>query len=250
MSKHPINGVPPESVAIVALGPSKAEYMALTAGMGDPHFLYEEIWGINAAATVLRCDLMFHMDDVRIQERRAAIDPKGTVDNMLRWMKTSDIPIMSSRAHSDYPMIQELPIEKVLTHVGMDYFNSTAAWAVGYALAIGVTKIALFGFDFTYKNHEKAERGRACVEYLIGWGRAKGVNFKLASQTTLMDLMLSKQDRLYGYDTVDLTIRGREDGSAEVLLNELPEDEWPSGEEINHRYDHTRHPNEMVRNVA
>ena len=130
----------------------------------------------------------------------------------------------------------------------MDYFNSTAAWALAYAISIGVEKIALFGYDFTYPNSEKAERGRGCVEYIIGYARAKGVNIKLANKTTLLDMMLTKKDRLYGYDTLDLEVRYADEGKVVVKKTDIPEEEWPTAEDIEGRYNHSKHPNEMVRN--
>jgi hypothetical protein len=48
------------------------------------------------------------------------------------------------------------------------YFNSTAAYAVAYAIHMGVKKISVFGMDFTYPNAHDAEKGRACVEFWLG----------------------------------------------------------------------------------
>jgi hypothetical protein len=44
----------------------------------------------------------------------------------------------------------EYPLEDVINSTGMVYYNSTAAYAVAFAIHIGATQISLHGFDFTY----------------------------------------------------------------------------------------------------
>jgi hypothetical protein len=58
---------------------------------------------INAMGSVIQSDLVFHMDDVRIQERRAAADPEGMVAGLLEWLKTYQGRVMTGRGHPDYP---------------------------------------------------------------------------------------------------------------------------------------------------
>jgi hypothetical protein len=48
----------------------------------------------------------------------------------------------------------------VINSCGIAYFNNTAAYAVAYAVHIGVKKITLFGCDYTYPNAHDAEKGR------------------------------------------------------------------------------------------
>jgi SAM-dependent methyltransferase len=52
----------------------------------------DEVWTINALGDVLACDRVFHMDDVRIQEIRAAAEPDSNIAAMLAWMKTAPGP--------------------------------------------------------------------------------------------------------------------------------------------------------------
>jgi uncharacterized membrane protein YecN with MAPEG domain len=44
----------------------------VTRAMGGRHKFCDETWVINAFGDILACDRVFHMDDVRIQEIRAA----------------------------------------------------------------------------------------------------------------------------------------------------------------------------------
>jgi hypothetical protein len=90
--------------------------------------------------------------------------------------------------HPDYPGLVAFPLQDVMNALGgVGYFNSTAAYAVAFAVAIGVEKITLFGFDFTYPNAHQAEQGRACVEFYLGMAKARGIEIGLPNSTTLMD---------------------------------------------------------------
>jgi len=228
----------PEHVAIVGLGPSCDQYLELTKRMGGRKKLCDETWVINALGDVFQCDLIFHMDDVRIQEIRAAAKPESNIAAMCQWLKTSKTPIVTSRAHPDYPALVEFPLEDVLNHLGHDYFNSTAAYAVAFAIHIGVKKISLFGIDFTYPNQSDAEKGRACVEYWLGMARAKGIEISIPNVSTLMDANVLPQARLYGYDTVDIEIEPQADG--QVRLQTKPRETLPTAEQIEANYDHSK----------
>jgi|GEM_PF-482884 len=234
----------PEHVAIVGLGPSAREYFDTVIRIGGRSALCDEVWGINALGDVLDCDRIFHMDDVRIQEIRAAERPNGNIANMLKWMRTHPGPIYTSRPHPDYPGLVEFPLQDVLNDFGYEYFNSTAAYAIVYAMHIGVKKITFWGFDFTYPNAHHAEKGRACCEYWIGYGRARGLQVAVTTKSTLLDACEPAGKRLYGYDTVDVKIAEQPDRSLKVTFKERAE--IPTAAEIEHAYDHTRHPAEVI----
>lgn len=224
-------------VAIVALGPSVDQYLDLVKRQGGRSKFCDEVWAINALGNVFDCDLVFHMDDVRIQEIRAAANPDSNIAAMLRWIKTSRVPVVTSRIHSDYPALVEFPLEDVLNHLGHDYFNSTAAYAVAFAIHIGVSELSLFGMDFTYENTHHAEKGRACVEFWLGQAHARGIKIHLPKSTSLMDANTSRASRLYGYDTLDVQFHVEDDGH--LKLNFKPRDTLPTAAEIEKNYDHS-----------
>ena len=199
-------------IAILGLGPSVDQYLDVVKRQGGRSKFCDEVWAINALGNVFDCDLVFHMDDVRIQEIRAAAAPASNIAAMLRWIKTSKVPVVTSRAHPDYPALVEFPLEDVLNDLGHDYFNSTAAYAVAFAIHIGATEVSLFGMDFTYPNAHDAEKGRACVEFWLGVAVARGIKISLPKTTTLMDACYPKSARLYGYDTRRVHLKDREDG--------------------------------------
>lgn len=234
----------PEHVTILGLGPSLEQYVDITKRLGGKHVYCDEVWGINALGGVLLCDRIFHMDDVRVQEVRAEANPESNIAKMLQWLRVHPGPIITSREHPDYPGLVAFPLQEVLNSLGQAYFNSTAAYAVAYAIHIGVKRLSLFGCDFTYPNSHDAERGRGCLEYWLGIASARGIKLTIPKTSSLLDGIYPLQDRFYGYDTLAVTLRQQEDGKVEVDLQ--PIDTMPTAEEIEDRYDHSHHPNKLI----
>lgn len=224
-------------IAILGLGPSVDQYLDIVKRQGGRSKFCDETWSINALGDVFACDLVFHMDDVRIQEIRAAAAPASNIAAMLKWIKTSKVPVVTSRAHPDYPALVEFPLEDVLNHFGHEYFNSTAAYAIAFAIHTGATQISLFGMDFSYANTHDAEKGRACVEFWCGMAHAKGIKVHLPKSTALMDACHTRAERLYGYDTLDVGFAVQADGM--LKLDFVPRETLPTAAEIERNYDHS-----------
>jgi SAM-dependent methyltransferase len=235
----------PNHILILGLGPSLEGYVDIAKRLGGRHAFCDEVWGINAVAGVVQCDRVFHMDDVRIQEIRAAARPESNIARMLDWMRRHPGPIYTSRPHPDYPGSVAFPLEEVINSCGMAYFNSTAAYAVAYAVHIGVKQISLFGCDFTYARAHDAEKGRGCVEFHLGIAKARGIQIGFPANTSLMDACAPVEERIYGYDTVTLDFEGGDDEPVRVTMT--PRDHLPTAAEIEDRYDHGKHPNPLVK---
>lgn len=234
----------PQHVVIIGLGPSSSAYMDLVKRLGNRHVFADEVWAINAMADVVKCDRIFHMDDLQIQEARAAAAPGSNIDHMVRFLRTHPGPIYTSRLRPGYPGLVEFPLQDVLNNGGFPYFNSTAAYAIAYALHIGVKKISLYGLDYTMPNVHSGEQGRGCCEFWIGLAMARGVEINVPEQSSLMDACVSEDLRFYGYDCVDVVLNEDEDG-AKVEFK--PREKIPTAEEIERRYDHKRPTNNLLR---
>lgn len=235
---------PPAHVVILGLGPSAEAYMDIVKRLGSRHAFADEVWAINALGDVVQCDRVFHMDDVRIQEIRAVARPQSNIAHMLTWLKRHPGPVYTSRAHSDYPGLVEFPLADVINSCGVAYLNNTAAYAVALAVHIGVKQISLFGCDYTYPNAHDAERGRACLEFHLGVAKARGIAVGLPDRTSLLDSLYPEQQRLYGYDTLDLKIVA--DAAGRVAIERSPRATLPTADEIERRYDHSKHPNPLA----
>lgn len=235
--------VVPEHVVILGFGPSLDEYTNIVKRCGKRQRFADETWAINSLGGIFDCDLVFHMDDVRIQEIRAKERPDSNIAAMLEWIKDSKVPIITSRAHPDYPALEEFPLEDVMNNLKYDYFNSTAAYAVAYAIHLGVKKISLFGVDYTYPNAHDAEKGRACVEFWLGRAAERGIKISVPKKSTLMDALHTQAERFYGYDTVNVSLHLVDD-KIQVDFTEI--EKLPTAEEIEAKYDHSSHPNSLV----
>ena len=240
----------PDHVTIVGLGPSCATFFELTRRLGGVSAYCNEVWGINAMGDVLRCDRVFHMDDLRVQEARAAANPESNIAAMVAWLKKHPGPVYTSVVRDGYPGLVAFPLEAVLNRSGdrnggAPYFNSTTAYAVAFAIHIGVSRISLFGIDYTLANSHHAEQGRACVEFWLGIAAARGIQITIPETSSLMDACATDSDRLYGYDGVDVHLLDQEDGSVKVEMTERAT--LPTAAEIEARYDHSQHPNRLVK---
>lgn len=230
----------PKHIAIVALGNTAEAYMDYVKRFGSRHAFCDEVWAVNAMGDVIACDLVFHMDDVRIQEIRAAANPESNIAAMLKWLKTTKTPVMTSRAHPDYPALIEFPFEEAANALGEVYFNNTVAYAVAYAIFKGAEEISMFGCDYTYTSKGKSEAGRACVEYWLGFAAARGVKITVSPLTPLLDSNKAISDDdvyAYGYDTLKIAYR---DDNGRMKFTMTPREKLPTAEQIERAYDHGR----------
>ncbi|MBV5268972.1 MAG: hypothetical protein JZU55_02475 [Afipia sp.] len=239
----------PAHVAIVGLGPSCASCFELTRRLGGVSAYCDEVWGINAIGDVLRCHRIFHMDDLKVQEARAEAKPDGNIAAMVRWLKSHPGPVYTSIVREGYPGLVPFPLQDVLNRSadhngGAPYFNSTAAYAVAFAVHLGVKRISLFGLDYTLANSHHAEQGRACVEFWLGIAASRGIEITIPDTSSLMDACATDRDRLYGYDCVDVVLKNQEDGTVKVEFTARAD--TPTAAEIEARYDHAKHPNRLV----
>jgi len=241
----------PEHVVILGLGPSLEAYVDLVKRLGSRRSFADEVWGINAVGDVVQCDRIFHMDDVLVQEARAAARPRSNIANMLAWLREHPGPIYTSIASADgrdrtaYPGLIEFPLADVINSGGYAYFNSTAAYAVAFAVHLGVKKISLFGCDFTYAKSHDAEKGRGCMEFWLGIAAERGIDLGIAERSSLMDMCEPEDLRIYGYDAVKVQITEQADGPSRVTF--IPRELLPTADEIEARYDHSKHPNSLVK---
>ena len=169
----------PESVAILALGRSKQDYISLQINEGRQEDFVDEVWGVNAAFEAFKVDKIWHMDDVRV----VAKDHKRYGQDL----KKAQVPLITSVAYPEFKSSVAFPLQQVIKATGQDYMNSTVAFAMAYAGAIGVKKLFLFGCDFSYPDPYRAERGGACAEFWVGWLKARGCEVHIPMSSELLD---------------------------------------------------------------
>jgi hypothetical protein len=225
---------PPKRVAIVAMGRSSATFLSIASNLGGVRRAADEVWAINAMGGCISHNLLFAMDDLKLQEKRAEANPEGNVAGLMGWLPKHP-NFFTSTVYDGYPGAREYPLEDVLNSVGNAYFNSTVAYAVAYAIHIGVEELGLYGIDYSYGNQHEAEKGRACVEFLLGQAAARGIRLKVAKESTLLDASEPDAMAWYGYDAWSISVNP-EDGRQKII--KTPKD-LPTVEEIERRYDKT-----------
>jgi len=227
----------PKHVAIVALGPSSLGFLRAAETAGGTKSYCDECWGINMVGGVLQCDRIFHMDDLKVQEMRIEYGSSMAekLKGQLEWMRTTDVPVYTSRAYKDYPSSIDFPLEDVIKSCGVPYFNNTSVYAICYAIHLGVERMSLWGFDFTYPDIAGAEMGRGCCEFWVGRAMKMGIDVHLPPDTTLLDTCLPAQNKFYGYDTLDLSVEIK-DGN--VRVSKKPRKTPRNIEELERSYSH------------
>lgn len=188
----------PYTVAIVAMGPSHAEYLRDCIAKSSRHAVADETWAINAMAGCIQHDRAIIMDALPYFAKVAR--DHASHDGYRDWLHTHPGPIYTQRVYEGFPGSVAYPLEDVLNSVRYPYFNGTCAYAIALALHLGVRHLKIYGMDFTYAdNRGFAEAGRACVEFWLSQAWSRGVQVTIAGTSTLIDQ--STRRSLYGYST-------------------------------------------------
>jgi len=114
-----------------------------------------------------------------------------------------DVPIFSCCLDERCPDVIEYPLQEVIKKTGFAYLNNTVAYAIAYAVAINVSELHLYGIDFTHKNVNFAEAGRACCEFWLAIAVTKKIKLKIAHSSSLLDTNVPDDEKLYGYHRLE-----------------------------------------------
>jgi len=208
----------PKSVAIVAMGASCANFVSNSVALGTSRRVADEIWGINSVGGTIKCDRMFVMDDLEhILKPLADATPGCMTAGMFTWLKDFAGPVYTSTVYPGFDNLVEYPLEDVINTICLPYLNSSVAYAFAYAIHIGVKQVGLYGCDFSYPDRHIAERGRACVEFLIGLAGSRGISIIVASESTLLDANEPITSRVYGYHEPFEIERVEEEADGEMI---------------------------------
>jgi len=187
-----------KSVAIVALGNSFNEY--ILAKIRSEKF--DEVWAINSMSSVIYHDRCFMMDP---PSRFLDTPNAGKQTNSMadRLQVKLGIPIYSCTLDERCPDVIEYPLQQVIQKTGYAYLNNTVAYAIAYAVSQEVSDMHLYGIDFTHKAVNFAEAGRACCEFWLAIATTKGVKLHIAHSSSLLDMNVPDDQKLYGYHRLD-----------------------------------------------
>ena len=187
-----------KNIAIVGLGNSFSEY--ILAKIRSEKF--DEVWAINSMSGVIYHDKCFMMDP---PSRFLDTPNAGKQTNIMadRLKQKINIPIFSCTLDKRCPDVVEFPLQEVLQKTGYAYLNNTVAYAFAYAIAQEVSDLHLYGIDFTHKAINFAEAGRACCEFWLAIAITKGIKIHVARNSSLLDMNVPDDQKLYGYHRLD-----------------------------------------------
>lgn len=187
-----------KNIAIVGLGNSFSEY--ILAKIRSEKF--DEVWAINSMSGVIYHDKCFMMDP---PSRFLDTPNAGKQTNIMadRLRKKINIPIFSCTLDKRCPDVVEFPLQEVIQKTGYAYLNNTVAYSFAYAISQEVSELHLYGIDFTHKAVNFAEAGRACCEFWLAIAISKGIKVNIAHNSSLLDMNVPKDQKLYGYHRLD-----------------------------------------------
>ena len=201
MFEHPTGG-DPDKVVVVAMGPSRRDYLDVLATHGPSVFDVDEVWGINNAPNFVKTDLCFMMDDHRYL--RAHELPGHEI------FEQTDLPVITSVPKNGQSNIVPFPMAEALKLRGAkDYFNHTVAYVFAYALLLGVRELIIFGADYI-STHERygtrsdegwqlVARYMSCASYWLGMCANSGMDVVVTPNSPLLGADRSIKENFYGY---------------------------------------------------
>lgn len=180
-------------VAILANGQTLENF-------GGNHVLrkHDQVWGLNqqAAYKNMRLDRCFVMDDLKLRM------PFYAGYDFTEWLKSYDLPIITSRAYPEWPTSKEYPIKEICHYFGVPLgisMYSTPDYMIALAIFEGATHIDLFGVDM--QNCKTADMQIATAQW-IGAAQARGVFVRTFQGSIFQGLTnpgVAMESGLYGY---------------------------------------------------
>lgn len=170
-----------------------------------------ELWGMNgfwrAAEPDYKLDipeerysLWFDMHTPEYLEQYGKL--AGIEGKQQEWLsRPHPFPILTISDNPQWPSAEAFPLERVIKAFGRDYFTSTVAYCLAYALCLpDVGEIGLWGVDLVHSTEYGDQR--PCAEYWIGRAEAAGIKVTIHEQSALL-----RQRGRYGYDEQNPAIR-------------------------------------------
>ena len=164
------------------------------------HVLYKHdaVWGLNqqAAYKNMRLDRCFVMDDLKLRM------PYYAGHDFTEWLKSYELPIITSRAYPEWPTSKSYPIKEIAHYFGLPLgisMYSTPDYMIALAIFEGFTHIDLFGVDMLEDRYPEM---RMATAQWIGAAHARGVlvrTFAGSSFQGITNVGVCMEAGLYGY---------------------------------------------------
>jgi len=165
-------------LALVGFAPRSRD----SAPYDDPNY---DIWTINHAPHkewMKRFDVLFDIHPLSHITR--SVDRSPTDKLHLEWLKQEhDFPIYMMEKYPEFPASKRFPIEKLREKFG-DFYTSSFAFLMAFAIYKGYKRIDVFGFDMAGESEYNYQRDSA--EYFIGLAIGMGIDVGIPDNCTLL----------------------------------------------------------------
>lgn len=187
----------PESVALVALGPSRQDYLEAITRHEFQGF--DEVWTVNTGLRYVPADLVWVMDDLDFYADRF---PQYGRD-----LERCTLPIITSKAYpARFPHGLAFPLQEVVDwcgHQAAIFHDNSIPYALAYAGWIGVRQLVLYGVDYSYPNLDRVEAGREVAAHWIGFLKGRGMQVAITESSSMLQTYRRVRDPefrpFYGY---------------------------------------------------
>lgn len=163
-----------------------------------------ELWALNGFHRVAKADfgldipehrygLWFDLHSARYT--RAYGELAGIGEAQTEWLrKPHPFRVFMLEADPAFPASVRYPLEEVVEKLGREYFTSSIAYAMAYALTLpDLGELGLWGVDLVHDS-EYADQ-RPCAEYWAGRAESLGVRVTVHERSAIM-----RQRFRYGYE--------------------------------------------------
>jgi hypothetical protein len=181
-------------VAIVALGPSGEDF--------HPHDHYDAIYALPwDRRNAHHASHLFEMHPLDLLMNEAS----GRPDDYLEKLQEVGCELFMQRQYEQVPNATPYPLHAICGMLRRDYFGSSPAYMLAYAIYMQAERVTLWGVDLT---HTIYDHQRPNLEWLIGFAESRATHVVIAPGGNLMqyrsddcigDLQVRYPLR-YGYD--------------------------------------------------
>ena len=145
-----------------------------------------DTWGITQLLLRRPVDLVIDMNVY--DDMRWGLHEKKENDEVRKQCASDKIP---------YIGLKEYPLDEIVDKFETDYFGSTADYAIALAIHKGYDEINLYGVNM-FGGDEYAYQ-KPSVDFWCGYAKGKGI--KLSVFGKLCNIMRTRNNIIYGYDT-------------------------------------------------
>lgn len=174
----------PLKVALVGTAPSSR----MLAPFGDPSW---KIWVCSPGNmnVIPRVDLWFEIHgNLLWPEHRSYGEP------YIKWLNEQKFPVMMQDA-SLVPRATPFPVDDIVKEFGADFFTSSFAWMMAYAMTLRASEIALYGIDMASRDEYILQRpGFFFFRYIA---QQRGIKVWAPNESDIM-----QSPGLYGFSEV------------------------------------------------